>query len=109
MKLAKHSKLPKEHNWTQFVSIACPYNLVTGREGGLSPCIDQKSQFIPGSRLQEVFLRGNRVKKGEGETIRSKTDNRGMRFYYRDLILWLKGYETSRKRRKYAAIAYAGL
>ncbi|HCS72285.1 MAG TPA: aldo/keto reductase [Clostridiales bacterium] len=112
--LAKAQQVAKEHNWTQFVSMQSHYNLVYREEERevIPLCIDQKIAVLPWSPLARGFLAGNRVKKGEGETIRSKTDNQAWRFYYRDSDFAVVDKVTKLADEKgvsNAAIAYAWL
>ncbi|HEY1721294.1 MAG TPA: aldo/keto reductase [Magnetospirillaceae bacterium] len=72
---------------TRFVSMQNHYNLVyREEEREMIPfCRNEGIGIIPWSPMARGFLMGNRgAKKGEGETIRAKTDEYGHGLYYQD-------------------------
>ena len=112
--LAKAQQVAKEHNWTQFVSMQSHYNLVYREEERevIPLCVDQNIAVLPWSPLARGFLCGTRAKKGEGESVRARTDNQAWRFYYRDSDFKVVDKVTKLANEKgvsNAAIAYAWL
>ncbi len=76
----------ERHGWTRFVSMQPQYNLVYREEERemLPLCKAEGVGVIPWSPLARGFLAGGRLKPGEGETARAKSDEFSPRLYYRD-------------------------
>jgi aryl-alcohol dehydrogenase (NADP+) len=74
------------HGWPRFISMQNHYNLIyREEEREMIPfCQDEGVGILPWSPLARGFLAGNRPRKGEGETKRSKDDALAEQFYYRD-------------------------
>jgi aryl-alcohol dehydrogenase (NADP+) len=74
------------HGWTRFVSMQNHYNAVyREEEREMNPfCIDQGVGLIPWSPLARGFLTGNRRVKGEGETLRAKSDGFAHEMYFEE-------------------------
>jgi len=74
------------HGWTRFVAMQNHYNLVYREEERemLPLCRAEGIGVIPWSPLARGFLAGNRkpADKGEGETVRAKTDDFAHEMYY---------------------------
>jgi aryl-alcohol dehydrogenase-like predicted oxidoreductase len=72
--------------WTRFVSMQDHYNLVYREEERemLPLCRDQGLGVVPWSPLARGFLAGNRRIRGEGETVRARTDDYSHALYYKE-------------------------
>jgi aryl-alcohol dehydrogenase (NADP+) len=68
----------------RFVSMQNHYNLVYREEERevMPLCRHEGLAIIPWSPMARGFLMGNRAKKGEGETLRAKTDEFSHGLYY---------------------------
>ncbi len=84
--LAKAQYTAVLHGWTRFVAMQNHYNLVyREEEREMIPfCQDQGVGIIPWSPLARGFLAGNRRVKGEGPTLRAKSDDYAQSMYYTD-------------------------
>ncbi len=82
---AKAQRTAEAHGWTRFVTMQNHYNLVYREEERemIPLCLDQGVGLIPWSPLARGYLAGNRRQKGEGETVRGRTDEYGFGLYYR--------------------------
>ena len=83
---ARYLHLAERMGKTRFVSMQNHYNLVyREEEREMMPlCRAEGIAIIPWSPMARGFLMGNRGAKGEGETLRAKTDEFGHGLYYRD-------------------------
>jgi aryl-alcohol dehydrogenase-like predicted oxidoreductase len=72
------------NGWTRFVSMQNHYNLIYREEERemIPLCIDEGVAVIPWSPLARGFLAGNRDSKGNGETLRARTDDYAHNMYY---------------------------
>ncbi|GMQ79280.1 MAG: aldo/keto reductase [Anaerolineae bacterium] len=72
--------------WPRFISMQNHYNLIyREEEREMIPfCQAEGVGILPWSPLARGFLAGNRPRKGEGETKRSKDDALAAHLYYRD-------------------------
>ena len=82
---AKMQGTAELNGWTKFVSMQPQYNLVYREEERemLPFCQSEGVGVIPWSPLARGFLAGGRLKPGEGETERSRTDEFSPHLYYR--------------------------
>ncbi|MGH9356385.1 MAG: aldo/keto reductase [Terriglobia bacterium] len=71
---------------SRFVTMQNHYNLIYREEERemIPLCRAEGIGVIPWSPLARGFLAGNRRKQDFGDTVRTKTDDRGQQFYYRD-------------------------
>lgn len=71
---------------TRFVTMQNHYNLIYREEERemIPLCRAEGVGLIPWSPLARGFLAGNRRKQDFGDTVRTKTDDRGQKFYYQD-------------------------
>ena len=74
------------HGWPRFISMQNHYNLIyREEEREMIPfCQAEGVGILPWSPLARGFLAGNRPRKGEGETKRSKDDTLAEQMYFRD-------------------------
>ncbi|HUF39665.1 MAG TPA: aldo/keto reductase [Anaerolineales bacterium] len=83
---AKMQYTAKLRGWDRFVSMQNHMNAVyREEEREMVPlCLDQGVGLIPWSPLARGFLAGNRGARGEGPTLRSRSDEFAHRMYYED-------------------------
>ncbi|MFQ6113970.1 MAG: aldo/keto reductase [bacterium] len=80
---AKSLYLADLHGWTRFVSMQNHYNLIYREEERemLPLCREEGIGVIPWSPLARGLLAGTRDRKGQGETLRAKTDEYAKKLY----------------------------
>jgi aryl-alcohol dehydrogenase-like predicted oxidoreductase len=78
--------ISETHGWSKFVSMQNHYNLIYREEERemIPLCIDQGIGIIPWSPLARGFFARDQQRRGEGETVRAKTDTFGKALYPRD-------------------------
>lgn len=83
---AKALYLADLHGWTRFVSMQNHYNLIYREEERemLPLCREEGIGVLPWSPLARGFFAGNRDRKGNGETLRAKTDDYARKLYFAD-------------------------
>jgi aryl-alcohol dehydrogenase (NADP+) len=84
---AKMQFAAEKNGWTKFVSMQNHYNLVyREEEREMIPfCINEQVALIPWSPLARGFLAGNRPKGQAAATLRGKTDNFAIEYYYSEM------------------------
>lgn len=72
------------NHWSCFISMQNHYNLIYREEERemLPLCRQEGIGVIPWSPLARGFFAGNRMKNGEGETVRAKLDNYARKMYF---------------------------
>ena len=83
---AKYLYLADLHGWTRFISMQNHYNMIyREEEREMNPlCQEEGIAVIPWSPLARGFLAGTRSKKGDGETVRARSDEFAHEMYYQE-------------------------
>lgn len=113
---AKAQQLAREHGWTPFVAMQNHYNLAYREEERemIPLCRDQGVALIPWSPLARGFLAGTRnvSERGQGDTVRARTDPVADRLYRRDgdrEVLAALSHLATERGESNARLAYAWL